>query len=155
MEKPIIVVRWWKVYARRLIDSLKRPFSRLFWRIRAVGYRKVPRVKVNPAGVPKGRERPPELTRPRVLRIKASPSPTLELPLPRNPDGIRAERLKRRPRDKNINVTKGLHLCKACGEAIGNGEELARCDEYPEHTIHKHCVPFMKHKCPHCGGPIS
>jgi hypothetical protein len=158
MEKPIIVVSWWKVYARRLFDSVKRPFSRLLWRIRAVGYHKGPRVKVNRASVPTENEGPPNLTRRRILRIKARPSPikSLELLLPpKPPDSTRVGRLKRRQRDKNINVTEGLQLCKACGEAIDNGKELAHCRRDSGHTIHKNCVPFMKHKCPHCGGPIS
>jgi len=63
-------------------------------------------------------------------------------------------RRRKRAAANSISVTGGLELCKACGDAIANGEELAHCNIDSGHTIHRKCIPMMKNKCPYCGGHV-
>jgi hypothetical protein len=161
MEKPIIVVRTWKIYVRRLMDGLTRFLSSLVWSIRDVARPRRLNIKINPISAPPNKDRATSPPR-RVLRIRRPPSGAVSTELtttestPRSPatPPARAQSRRKRAAGKNIRVTGGLEICKACRDPINNGKELARCNIDSRHTIHRECIPLMKSKCPHCGGYI-
>jgi hypothetical protein len=161
MEKPIIVVRRWKIYVRRLIDGLRRSFSSILWGIRDVARPRRPNIKINPISPPLNKARVIGPSR-SVLRIRRPPAgaeptdltTTESAPRPPATPPARAQSKRKRAGGNNISVTGGLELCKACRDPINNGKELAHCNIDSRHTIHKDCIPLMKSKCPHCGGFI-
>ena len=150
MPKSKIVVKRWRIYARKVWESFKRPFTRLVWRIRSLAHGKSSSARVSIKSPTLGKSNSSSST-PSVLRIthRSTPSPTVDAI-----SKLTGRRRNRRSRS-NISVTEGTELCNACGEPLSKDEDLARCRRDESHTIHKHCVHLMKNKCPHCGGPIE
>lgn len=156
MDKQPIVVKRWKVYLRRLLDEVKRPFRVWLIRIRRLRRDRRPSVKINiskPAAAGNGR---PARARQAVVKVadRRPPSPHAQVPAPGRQVGPARRRLRRKASGGNISVTDGLRLCRACGLSLIDGEELSECRLDRSHVIHKACISLMKHKCPDCGGPV-
>lgn len=157
MPKSKIVVKRWRIYARKVWESFKRPFTRLLWRIRSLAHGNSSSARVNIKTPTLAKNRPSTAT-PGVLRIARRDTPGdlgKTIPAVGTEDRLSGRRRKRRSQSGISVTTEGLALCKACGDPIGSEDVLARCRRDESHSIHKRCVHLMMNKCPHCGGPIE
>ena len=159
MEKSKIVVKRWRVYVRRLMDGLRKPFSTLRLKIRSIGEPGKSRIKILtklPPGKDGGPSVPPNVSR-RELRIKTQPAKAESVDLIADPPRAtnRDMRRKKSTARKSISVIGGTEICNACKEPLDNSEDLASCSVEPGHRLHRACVSLMKHKCPYCGNHVN
>jgi len=158
--KPIRITKA-HINRRKFFDAIKSPFLRIKYFIKrlfkeqektVIQIRKKTDGGYGPELTETSTELSPEISRPsgEPIRIMRRPYPEDLIP----PTSERPSVTTTRSRPNNISVDAGVPQCPACRQPFESGDRKAKCQNYPDHFVHKRCVKLMKGKCPKCGGRL-